>query len=579
MTPPKIYYLNEISLVRFLWDCLGGQKPYLLVAQAIFPPLRRGLEWVARWAVRSGRAEHAVKLVPEVAAYWDYDRRCLLDDAFGKYEAWQDAYFAFNAADREEPAYAYGYRLIATNFMFTRVMPAYLLDALGRTVPDARIRGIPPEALDLCRQIFGAHSTARMTAISVPARLINALSTVSVLIFALGWTLSRVRWRVDAEDIFFAADYYAATKKDLLLFREVSDGGPVLMVMRARKAALGPDADQYRQCSPLDGVFTLTGAIEAVRMVLVDTARLWRRHGARTPPVYWSAVAMPCKRAIYRALFNRFRPKFFWGRDDYNVEHILRRTELARIGGTSMGISHAVMTNFCPRFPQWRYIHFDTYYTFSVALCAPYRDRWPSDMVLRSVGLDALPREALRQIPWPQGTDILIAMRMAWNEPEMIRVVHAVAKAFPAHRILVQFKVGYLSEGTLEATLAAAVARFRGDHSNIVHATGNIFDLIKQAKYVVSDVSTLVCEAIQLGRPTIFADVITGHTWSVFREFPDLSHTSAEAVVQRLQAWEDGREIFDRDGHMAFMELSDDRLIFDIIREDLGLRVTTDAAA
>ena len=48
------------------------------------------------------------------------------------------------------PVYGYGYRLIAANFIFTRVMPAYLLDALGQTIPAARVYGVPPEMVALC---------------------------------------------------------------------------------------------------------------------------------------------------------------------------------------------------------------------------------------------------------------------------------------------------------------------------------------------------------------------------------------------------------------------------------------------
>lgn len=571
MKPPDIYLLNEISLSRFLFGCLTGQKPYLLITHALFPPFQRLLDKIGNWAIRSNRAAYAVKLVPEMGAYWDYDRRCLLDDVFGKYEEWQDAYFDLNDGDREGPVYGYGYRLIATNFIFTRVMPAYLLDALGQTIPAARVYGVPPEMLALCRHIFGSGSTKSIAAIFVPFRLINAISTLSIMAYGLGWILSRVRSKVSAESIFFAADYLGG-KQDFFLYEEVADRGPVLMVLRLRDAPTEPEAHRYRQCSPRDGAFAPMGALDALRMLLVDTVRLWLRHGGRAPALYWNVAAMPYKRAIYRALFNRFRPSFFWGRDDYNVEHILRRAELNRVGGKSIGISHAVVTNFCPRFPQWRYIDFDIYYTFSIAMCDPYRDRWSSHMKLRSVGAYGLPREKLRQLPWPRGKDILIAIRVAWNEPEMTRIVHAVAKLFPNHRVLVQFKVGYLSEGTLEATLAAAVKRFKGGLPNIEHVTDDIFSLLGRAKYLISDVSTLIAEAIQLGIPTIFADVITGHAWSIFRQFPGLSHTNANAVCERLTAWEGGHETFDRDKHMSFMGLSDNRLIFEIIREDLGLQ-------
>jgi len=576
MTTPDVYYLNEISLPRFVRDCLVSRRPYLLIVHALFPPLQRLLEKIANWAIRSGRAEFAVKLVPKMGAYWDYDRRCLLDDVFGKYEDWQDSYFGLNDGDRAEPVYGYGYRLLAANFAFTRVMPAYLLDALGRTFPSARIYGVPPEALALSQQIFGTTSTKAVAAVSVPVGLINAISTLSILVYALGWVLSRTRFKVTTEKIFFAADYLSG-KQDFMLYDEIADGGPVLMVMRLRNAPLDQEAHRYRQCSPLAGAFTPTESVEALRMLITDTIRLWFRHGGRATALYWRVAAMPYKRMIYRALFNRFRPDFFWGRDDYNVEHILRRAELNRVGGKSIGISHAVVTNFCPRFPQWRYIDFDIYYTFSIAMCDPYRDRWPSHMKLRSVGTYGLSREKLRQLPWPCGQDILIATRVAWNEPEMVRIVHAVAEAFPGYRILVQFKVGYLSEGTLEATLAAAVARFKGDFANIEHVTDNIFDLLTRSKYLVSDVSTLISEAIQLGIPTIFADVVTGHAWSIFRRFPNLSHTSAEEVVARLKAWDDRRETFARDQYMAFMGLSDNHLIYDTIRQDLGLPRVTDS--
>ena len=84
------------------------------------------------------------------------------------------------------------------------------------------------------------------------------------------------------------------------------------------------------------------------------------------PAHFYGIIALPFRRIILRGFFNKFRPAYFWGRDDYNVEHIIRRQEMHRYGGISLGINHG-FPSYANLFPQWRYISFDRYYTFGRA--------------------------------------------------------------------------------------------------------------------------------------------------------------------------------------------------------------------
>lgn len=563
-----IFILNEVSLLRFLALTLVRKQVDILAVTAIFPPFQRILDAVARRALASGRARYLVERFPELKPYWEYDRRFHFHEAFKKYEPWQNKYYDFERSDALGPIYGYGYKLITTNYVFPRTLEIHLLETACRKLEkdDFRVYGILRDTLDMCRAYFGEGAARGVKAMWFPYRLINTLITVPVGLYSLLWIASRVRPFAKSEPVFAIADNINASS-DFATYEVLKEGGKVVLELRNAAAFGAPDTEpgEYIICKPRDGFYGLGGAVAAMAMTIGGVFALWRQCANTVPTLFYSVTTMPFKQAVIRGLLNRYRPKFYWGRDDYNVEHILRRGELHRVGGKSLGISHAVITNFCSLFPQWRYISFDTYFTFGVPLCRPYFSVWPQDMKLRSAGMFRLSRQQIRA-QWPKGEAILIAIRVAWYEPEMKKIVRAVARAFPERRVLLQIKAGTLDKDTAKSMNE----EWRWGLSNIHHVTSNIYQLLEQAQYLISDVSSLITEAIQLGIPTLFADVIEME-YSIFRVFPGLGMKNADEAVSALKSLDSGETPYPYEEYMKIMGLDHGLTVYDLLREEVGL--------
>jgi len=567
---PHLFVLNELSLAWFL-SCLLLRRPVWVIAAApLLPPLKPLFDRLADWSIKAGLARHAVDLTPDLYPYWRYDRRFFFQEIFKKYEPWQDRVFGFDQADANGPAYGYGYKLIVCNYLFPQVIQAYLLDGAYRALSGrVRCHGITPNLLAFTRELLGpdAIPTIRVrpwiwTVINTPV----ALVMMGVGILAV---LRRTRLNPPVEPVFFAADYLA-DPRDLNIYEEVSEGGKVLLVARNPSffQNLSAKAQAYQRATWADGRMGPRDALRTIALVVVDGWQLWRRHHMRQEPaLFFRVIAMPFRRAIIRALLCRYRPAYFWGRDDYNVEHVLRTHEMRLMGGRSLGVTHAMLTVFCSLMPQWRYIHFDTYFVDALPLCEPYFQTWAKDMKLVSTGYFGWSRHALKET-WPKGEDILVALRVGWFEPIAAETVQALARAFPHRRILLQLKRGYLSEAEMDAL----VNKLSGNLPNVFHVTDSIYALLEQARYLVSDVSTILAEAIEVGVYTFFLDVIDME-YSGFRLLPDLCCRTAAETIGKIQSIEDNNIQYDQKKLLKIMGLLNQPMFFDLVRSEVGLPI------
>jgi len=186
-------------------------------------------------------------------------------------------------------------------------------------------------------------------------------------------------------------------------------------------------------------------------------------------------------------------------------------------------------------------------------------------MELRSAGMFGVSRKTLAK-EWPLGKAILVAVRVAWYEPEMANIVTTLARKFPDKEILLQMKAGYLDEEKSNAYIADWCKGL----PNVRHVTDNIYVLLEDAEYLVSDISSLIAEGIQLGLKTFFADVIE-QEYSIFREFPGLSLKSADSIADKIDDIENGTTKYPTTEYIKFMGLEHGLNIYDIVRNDVGL--------
>ncbi len=570
---PDVFFVNELTAPRFLLSVLRRRPVQVLALSPILPPLHGLLARLVDWARARGGVSNVVVDLPEFKPMTENITLVYAADPFRKLESWQAGYFDYPRADRLDSQYAMAYKLASGKYFHWKYVSMFLLEALTRKFPERRIFGISTDLLALARAYFGPASLPRLQANRIPRRLINACSLIGVTMAAIGWILMRTRRTVKTRDVFMAADVLN-DPRDKFVFDELSEGGEIVIVPRNPdiERNLIPEMQGYASCPPRQGFFRARDAAQGAWEVLIDGLHLYRVYGAGDPELFYQIATFPFRRLNYRALFIRYRPKFFWGRDDYQVEHILRRGELHRIGAKSLGISHAVQ-GICILKAMWRWISFDTYYIWARIIHRHYRDTWSADMTVRLTGSFGFSRAHLTGERRREKA-ILVMSRYVVGDPEAVKLVRAAATAFPDHQIWVQAKAGYAHERLVPDFIAACAA----DLENVTHVTGDPYALVLRASFVISDASSIISECLQVGVPTLMFDILANHETCLYREFPGLCVTSADEALTSLTSFiRDGRAYpFERYGDLYN---DGDQPIYDIIRTDVGLPTRAAAQA
>ena len=560
-----VFYLNEFNLGRFAWSCLARGRPYVLAVRPFLAPLQRSLDRLANVAVRSGKARWAVELCPDLQRLWDYPTLTLFHDVFGTIEPWHNRHYRYESADRLG-RYAMAYRHAGCNHGKSYHLHVVVLEAILKAIPNARCFGIPAELVEAMEEYWGRSFRGLIATSRAPHALLNTLSFIVAAIGTSAWILRRLRLSCPPpRQVFFMADYHA-DKRDFPLYREVSDGGQVVLVQRSPEFGFAPDISGFAQCTWKDGRFGLWGGIAALANAWRDMAALALRLPNIEPRLFWLLVALPYRRAVIRAMFNLYAPRFFWGRDDYNDEHILRRQELARIGGESLGISHGFQIS-ATKYPMWNYIDFDRYYVVGIA---PYRrhlhSTWARDMSVKAVGSFGFKREDYVLAGLPKGDGIVVFSGMNVGDPAMIAFVRDLAAALPERRILLQVK-GVFADLPVGIDY---VARCTEGLLNVVPTREPMLALFKSCRYVFSDPSTVVLEALQMGCYAFMIDVISWHRVCILREFPGICVTNGGEAARRIRDIESGSFVYRRAAYADLVDISG-RNRYDVIRADMGL--------
>ena len=97
------------------------------------------------------------------------------------------------------------------------------------------------------------------------------------------------------------------------------------------------------------GFFTVRQAFANARVALSEILYLYRECSDLCHMLFMSIIKLPFRRSLIKALLNKYEFQYFWSRDDYNVEHIIRTQELRVIGAKSLGLLHGIaMRNSAP---------------------------------------------------------------------------------------------------------------------------------------------------------------------------------------------------------------------------------------
>lgn len=566
----EIFVINERTLWRFLWLAITGRRPCVIEVQPVVAGLGRFLRPIVARLIKGGRAAEAFDLAPSLGPVRALGVISMIHDIFARTEGWQRNHYAFARIDRDIPDYAMACKLVVSNYVHEAQIPVLLIDAIDRTNDNGAfsLHGGTPTIRGIFEAYYGRPCPGPPRRHSRPI-LANRLLAVMVCAAAFIWIARHIRLRSpETERYFLAVDDNSGPMN---LISEVADGGAIAMVARTKNTPLPVSLrGRYTRFMQGDGVLGFRDALPAIALVVRDVRRILRCNADLEPQLFWRMAVLPFRRIVIRALLARLRPTFYWGRDPYSPDHILRRQELHRIGAESHSILHGFGA-LADLYPMFRYISFDRFYVFGRVIHRIYQDTWATDMKVVVGGSFSFTREEfaqLRNAP-RHGRDIAVftnVMSVA-NDAVFVDFVRALGHAFPDRRILLQAKLAVRRMPSTVRFLKAATEGL----TNVEIVDWPLARIMAEARYAFSDPSTIVMEAIQLDIPAFTVDLWADHQTCFYRQYPWLCVRSGGEAIRRVRDIESG------DWSYPFDECDDlthrsSGLIYDFIREGFRLQ-------
>tara|TARA_R110002167_G_C12703706_1_gene654022 strand:- start:8419 stop:10206 length:1788 start_codon:yes stop_codon:yes gene_type:complete len=564
----QLIVFNELSLVHVLWAKWQGRQPILMDVDSHLPILSEPLIRLRDWLIKRDWARSYASLDDEFKAIETYWPRVMFYDVFGDTEAWQDQYFE---VDNDAPMHGYDYaeHHVICNFAKSKHVTFLVARKLHEQGIPFDLVGAPHDTASGLAAYASSPQPSTSMFRPVCHRVLNIAITLFTLLYTYFWILRRVRVTQPSEEpVFFAADYNG-DPRDHALFEDIQSGGRLLVVPRnahfqgrAREINVND-----KIIASLSGCHTsISCALQCAAMATRDILSCYVRRGYQRTGLFSHLIKLPFKRAQYRIFFDTYRPKFYWGRDDYNEQHIIRRQELRRIGGVSLGLNHGY-SHYANVYPMWRCISFDIFYTFGRAQYDGYtRGLWANDMVIRTAGPFGVPKAAFHQRNAPKPQDIAVFCSAFITVPQFMDLVHTLAEAFPEKIVWLQLKSIFIGTPDGDAFIAACSDKYE----NIKYTNAPIYEIFQKAQYVFSDPSTIIVEAAHYGCKSFFADVFPEQKRTLFRDFPEICIRSGTDAVQMINKLENDGHIYPLKD-LATLVINSEDTFYDIVREDLGL--------
>lgn len=572
---PAFFFLGEASLPLLLWLVLRGRPVCVVNVAPRLPALAPLLARLVRWLERRGLALPPARGCPGLHDAME----AITPSRLGVYrdvEAWLLGYLGIGAAASLPADFAQPLRQETVKFsVITGIRDMWRLDYLLRECPGAPIYGADSFRRHVLSHFRHQASPTAGPGIKAWRFILNLGQAMVVCLACLAWVLRRCRLTAPApEQAFLAIDFDGTGQERYLRFwRELCDDPADAVIVFRSPADAGEPRFQamtreYRtRTYERDGLFAGTAALAALWRAIADPFRLLGAVGTMPPELFWRVVLLAWRRLAMRGLFNVLRPRYFWARDDYNVECVLRTQELRRVGAVSLGISHGL-----PAFgvieQVTRFVDFDIYYVFTEELYRRYyRDTQPAHMRVAGVGSFGMSREQLGRLAAPRPRDIVLYCDPLIEDESTLRFAFEVAGAFPDRRLLIKMKPGRDKSAAGQHFIATVAAEAP---ANVALTTEDSYDLMLKASYALSSVSTVAGECLQFGLATFVVDIdpFMKHVW--YREFPGLCVDNPQRVIAAIRGIEDGSQAYPWDAYGDVIDQSG-RVIYDVIRQDMGL--------
>jgi hypothetical protein len=213
------------------------------------------------------------------------------------------------------------------------------------------------------------------------------------------------------------------------------------------------------------------------------------------------------------------------------------------------------------------YVSFDRYYVFGRG---PY-DRYLSktfdpNTIIVPAGTFTATREQFHTRFNERPNDIAICCAIFVGEQQTVEFINDIAAAFPNRSIFLQIKKQFIqTEPGLNLIRACTE-----EHKNVSLTSLSVYNLFQQVRYVISDPSSVIGEAIQMGNLAFAFDIPEVQQSSIWRDYPGLTVTTGAEFVECVERIEAGKSLYPIEKWGGLIDLSG-RYFADIVRADVGL--------
>lgn len=574
LTMIHFIFLNEFTLLRAVVLAMLNRPVYLIKTKPVFGFLASALDHMARYMKKRLNVQCVFKVLPNSRLYWDMPGYSNHTNIFAKVESGINQHFRFDQVDWQLGSYAMPFKHEACKYMSEKFNDVFLIRDIAKkfSANEATIITTDEDVLFLYEQYYQERPRPLTIRVHQFRKLVNFGFLGVTLIVSLAWTLAKLRWlKSDQQSFLLGADFTGGQKQVDMVREIIGDPARCLFVFRNASQRKNHSADiiGFSHCLNDNGVLTLFELPSIIALIVREGMNLYFHQSHLAPDYFSRLLKLPYKRVAYRTLLNRFQFKFFWCRDDYNSDHILRSQELRRNGSMSLGINHGLPSPNTIE-PVWRYIDYDTYYVFGIHVHqSNHTGTWSDKMHVKPVGSLCMTRNFLERINQPRPADIIYYAPVSRYEQKMREAIFEVAKAFPKKKVYIKIKPS-LNQKSFSRKF---VEQCRSGPKNLVVTEADSYELMFMAQYVLSAGSTISAEAIQFGLNVFVFDFGDQNEPFYYRDFPGLCVTSASESIARISDIDIGKEVYPRQSFDKLIKLSGPYII-DVIRNDLGLEPT-----
>lgn len=575
------FVLSELNVFYAAALLFVGRKVMVIDRNPLLP----GGDWfLGRVTARLRRSPRFVDIRQEIPAterFWELGGEPENGAFFDWVEttaAAQDEYFAKRRFDILVPEYDLGIKAVIANHLSRHVFLIYMLRDLERDGRSFVVHGLEPEILSLYQARWNAAPTVCHSKTIQFRVLLNLLYAIAGIVFNLALLIRRYRPAAPKPISLYMAADTPEPGRTVTLVDEITVGvdAPVMHVARnnAVLTQLRIQRPNHMSCGRNEGVVDTAMLVSCLRVGIVDPMRIWFACRHLQPSMTRAAQGLPHWRIIYRAMFRRFHPQWFWARDDYTPEHHMRSQEMRRIGGKSAAIMHGLP--WAAPHGGWQFIDFEHYFVFGRNNMGEIlRRHWPSHMNVRAVGSWAMSRQDWAQLSQidDRSTDIAVMASDAPGGLEATVAVRTIAEAFPERKIYFRTKKNsYPSRPDLDIATKDII---ENKPENVVIETDKSYTYFKKFRYAFSSPSSIVAESLQFD--VMAFCLLTGFEGYpeprplIYKRYPFLCVRSAEEFIERVRMIEAGQWHYPRQEADDLIEPLKNGQTFDVIRADLGL--------